>query len=154
MISGYFICWVTTNPCGDQAEVKGKLCYHFFIWLHILFYPMLSCCNSLNKKAQKELYERRQQQIGDKDIFKNFSFIFWVQQPFNGWENFPWIKLKWLNPPVKVFKNTLIVSWYICVLIYLSIWYVLVAFGSLSKSSVLVHSLIGPFRSFCILAYC
>ena len=38
------------------------------------FYSILSrWCNSLNKKAQKELYERRQQLIGDKDVL--FSFF-------------------------------------------------------------------------------
>ena len=38
---------------------------------------MLSCwCNSLNKKAQKELYERMQQQIGDEDVFFKFFLYF------------------------------------------------------------------------------
>ena len=109
---------------GGQGQAVLPFFLNFFLSDSILrlfyFYPTLTCwCNSLNKKAQKELYERRQQQIGDEDVFlKNFSFISWVQQPFNGWGNFSWIQLKWLNPPDKVFKNTLIVSWYMCVLIW------------------------------------
>ena len=36
--------------------------------------------NSLNKETQKELYERRQQRIGDEDVFFliYFSFISWI----------------------------------------------------------------------------
>ena len=68
------------------------------------------------RKTQKELYERRQQQIGDENILFSFCFLFF--SGFNRWGNFPWIQLKWLNPPVKVFKNTLIVSSYMCVLIW------------------------------------
>ena len=68
-------------------------------------------------------------------LLQYFSFTSWIQQPFNRWGNFPWIQLKWVNPPVKVFKNTLL---------KLQQW--LVAFGSLSKSSVLVRSSISsPF---------
>ena len=50
---------------GGQVEVRGKAVLPFDMWLHsevILFYPTLSSwCNSLNKNAQKELYDRRQQ---------------------------------------------------------------------------------------------
>ena len=81
-----------------QAVVKGKLCYRFFIWLHsegILFYPTLSSgCNSLNKKAPKELYERRQQRFFyifplfpgfnnhsmDEGIFPEYNWNGWISQ--------------------------------------------------------------------------
>ena len=62
-------------------------------------------------RRPKKNYTKDSNRQETKTFF--FSFISWVQQPFNRWGNFPWIQLKWLNPPVKVFKNTLIVSWYI-----------------------------------------
>ena len=49
----------------ESGRGQGKLCYVFFFLSDSIlrlfhFYPMLSCwCNSLNKKAQKELYEGR-----------------------------------------------------------------------------------------------
>ena len=86
-ISGY-ILW-------GLAVVKGKAVLPFVIWLHsevILFYPTLShWCNSLNKKAQKELYERRQQQIGDKNV----SFIFFLY--FLGSTTIQWVREFSLN---------------------------------------------------------
>ena len=128
---------------GVKQKVKGKLCGHLISDSILrLFYFTPNCLVSITpwtRRAQKELYEKRQQQIGDEAILFYFPLF---QQPFNGWGNFPWIQLKWLNPPVKVSKIMLIVSWYMRVLI----WYfktfnmVLVAFGSLSKSSVLVCS--------------
>ena len=67
----------------------------FDIWLNnevILFYPTLaSWCNSLNKKAQKELYDRRQQQLGDEDV----SFIFFLY--FLGSTTIQWVKEFSLN---------------------------------------------------------
>ena len=61
-----------------SVGVQGQAVLPLDIWLYfevILFYPTLSSwCNSLNKKAQKELYDRRQQQIGDEDV----SFIFFL----------------------------------------------------------------------------
>ena len=74
---------------------QGQAVLPFDIWLHsevILFYPMLSSwCISLNKKAQKELYERRQQQIRDEDI----SFIFFLY--FLGSTTIQWVKEFSLN---------------------------------------------------------
>ena len=68
---------------------QGKAVSLFDIWLYsegILFYPTLSSwCNSLNKKAPKELYEKRQQQIGDKDV----SFIFFLY--FLGSTTIQWV---------------------------------------------------------------
>ena len=96
---------------------QGKLCCRLIsdsILRLYYFYPTLSCwCNSLNKKAQKELYERRQQQIGDEDVFFFKFFFCFLGSTTIQWEKeFSQNQLKWLNPPVKVFKNTLIVSWY------------------------------------------
>ena len=58
---------------------QGKAVLLFDIWLHsevILFYPTLSSwCNSLNKKAQKELYERWQKQIGDEAVLFYFPLF-------------------------------------------------------------------------------
>ena len=65
---------------------QGKLCYRFLsdsILRLFYSYPTLSCwCNSLKKKAPKEFYERRQQQIRDEDLKNFFPFISWVQQPW------------------------------------------------------------------------
>ena len=132
-------------------------CYHYMpfdIWLHsvvILFYSTLSrWYNSLNKKDPKTIIRKKTATDRRRSLFVLFSFISWVQQPFNGWRNFPRIQLKWLNSAARVSKNTLIVSWYTRVLI----WYfkafnmVLVAFGSLCFSS-LFH-----FVAFYISAYC
>ena len=84
-------CWIiggTVLTLWGQAEVKAS-CAAVFLSDSILrlsyFYPTLSCwCNSLNKKAQKELYERRQQQIGDEDFFFLYflgsATIQWVRE--------------------------------------------------------------------------
>ena len=70
-----------------QAKVRGRLCCCLIsdsILRFFYFYPTLTCwCNSLNKKAQKELYERRQQ-IGDEDFFFLYflssTTIQWVRE--------------------------------------------------------------------------
>ena len=59
----------------------------YFILPHVVFDDV----SPRTWKAQKELLERRQWQIGDEDVLFYFSFISWVQQPFIGWGNFPWI---------------------------------------------------------------
>ena len=75
--------------------VNGKAVLPFDIWLHyevIFFYPTLaSWCNSLNKKDPKELYERRQQQIGDEDV----SFIFFLY--FLDSTTIQWVREFFLN---------------------------------------------------------
>ena len=74
-----------------RAYVMGKLFCRLTSEV-ILFYPTLSSwCNSLNMKAQKELYERRQQQIGDEDV----SFIFFLY--FLGSTTIQWVKEFFLN---------------------------------------------------------
>ena len=83
-------------------------------WWWWFYLTSASRCNSLNKKGPKKLYKRRQQQMRDEDVSFIFSFISWVQHPFYGWGSFPWVQLKWLNPPVKVSKNTLVVFAYAC----------------------------------------
>ena len=75
--------------------VKGKAVLLFDIWLHyevILFYPTLaSRCNSLNKKGPKELYKRRQQQLGDEDV-SFISFLYFLCST-----TIPWMKEFSLN---------------------------------------------------------
>ena len=102
---GKFYYYYYFAPCEFFTEfwmtvwvsvmVKGKAVLPFDIWLHyevILFYPTLaSWCNSLNKKGSKESYERRQQQIGDKDV----SFIFFLY--FLGSTIIPWVREFSLN---------------------------------------------------------
>ena len=119
----------------------------FDIWLDsavILFYPTLSrWCNSLNKKGPKRITRKKTATDRRRSRFVLFFFISWVQQLFNRWGNFPWIQLKWwLNPPVKVSKNTLIVFWYMRVLIwhFKAFNMVLVTFISLIR--FLLYSLI------------
>ena len=96
---------------GGQAEVRTS-CVTGFLYDSILrlFYFNPRCLVDVTPWTRRPIEDERR-------LFKFFSFISWVQQPFNGWGNFPWIQLKWLNPLVKVFKNMLIVSWYMCVLI-------------------------------------
>ena len=133
-----------------RAEVRGQLCCRLIsdsILRLFYFYPTWSrWCNSLNKKTQKELYERRQQQIGDEDVSLIFFLYFLGSTTTNGWGNFPWIQLKWLNPPVKVFTNILIVSWYMCGLIwYLKALTMVSCFGGVCWSPVFLF--VVPFRS-------
>ena len=106
--------------CGVRQRSGQAVLPFFFLSDSILrlfyFYPTLPCwSNFLNKKAQKELYERRQQQIGNEDVFFKFFPLF---PGFNnhsmGEGIFPEYNR---NSWIEVFKNTLIVSWYICVLV-------------------------------------
>ena len=72
----------------ELGRGQGKLCYRFLSdFIPRLFYFTPRCFVDVTprtRKAHKELYERRQQQIGDEDVLFYFSFISWVQQPFNG----------------------------------------------------------------------
>ena len=82
LLSKGWVCFklTMTNLVVWSVRGQGQAVLPFFIWLHsvvILFYPTLSYwCNSLNKKVQKELYERRQQQIGDEDVFLKIFTLF------------------------------------------------------------------------------
>ena len=116
-----------TNPesntpwnCGVRQR-SGQTVLPFFTWLHsevILFLPhVVLLMQLLERDGPKRIIQKKIAIDRRRRRFFYFSFISWVQQPFNGWGNFPLIQLKWINLPGKVFKNTLIVSWYICVLI-------------------------------------
>ena len=121
-----FFYWERESPkwidLWDLAVVKGKVVLPFDIWLHyeiILFYPTLaSWCDSLNKKGPKELYERRQQQIGDEDIYFIFFLYFLGSTTIQWVSEFSLNTIEMVESPVKVSKNTLIVSWYMLVLIW------------------------------------
>ena len=71
----------------SKAKVRGKLCYRFLsdsILRLFYFYPIcLVDVTPRTRKAKKELYERRQQQIGDENVLFYFPFISWVQESFN-----------------------------------------------------------------------
>ena len=110
---------------GLWLKVTGKrqgccrLISDSVFWLFYFTPTLTGRCNDLPKKVPKELYKRkRQQQIRDKDVSFILSFIYRVQQPFHGWGSFFLNTLKWLNPPVKVSKNTLIRFMYVFVLIW------------------------------------
>ena len=107
---------------GVRRRSRAKLCCRLISdsILRLFYFTPRSLVDvtSWTRKAPKELYEWRQQHIGDEDVFFYFPFISWIQQPFNGWGNFLWNTIEMLNPPVKVFKNTLIASWYMCALIW------------------------------------
>ena len=86
----------------------------YFILPHVVsLVQLLEQTDPKRIKRKKSATDRRR-----SSFVLYFSFISWIQQPFNRWRNFPWIQLKWLNPRVKVFKNTLIVSWYMRVLVW------------------------------------
>ena len=143
------------NICAfaGSGRGQGKLCYRFLsdsILRLYYFYPTSACwCNSLNKKAPKELYERRQRQIGDEDVI----FIFPLFPGFNNhsmgegiFPEYNWNGWMLQSRCLEKYVNRFLV--YVSPhLVFKSFNNVPVAFGSLSKSSVLV-------RSFCILAYC
>ena len=131
---------------GGRLRSRVKLCCHLISDSILRLFYFTPCClvdvTPWTRRPKKNYTKEDSNRSETKTFLSYFSFVSWVQQPLNLWRNFPWIQLKWLNPPVMVFKNMLIISWYMFVLI----WYfkafdmVLVAFGSLSKSSVLIHS--------------
>ena len=87
---------IATYKIYGVRQRSGQAVLLFFLSDSILrlfyFYPTLPCwCNSLNKKAQKELYESRQQQRGNKDI----SFIFFLY--FLGSTTIQWVREFSLN---------------------------------------------------------
>ena len=107
------------------------------------------------RKAPKELYERRQLQIEDEAVLFYFPLFPGFNNHSMGEGFFPEYNWNSWLPTQGVLKYVNRFLVYACPhLVFLSFNMVLVAFGSLSKSSVLVCSVIGPFRSFCILAYC
>ena len=80
----------------------------FGMWHHSgLFHSYFtSSCwvNFLNMKAVKESYEISQEEkIEGQYIFYILPF-FWVQQPFNGWGNSSWLRMKWLRLQGKLLK--------------------------------------------------
>ena len=107
---------------GGWTEVKGKLCCHLISdsILRLFYFTPHSLVDVTpwTRRPKKNYTKEDSNRLETKMFLLYFSFISWVQQPFNGWRNFPWIQLKWLNPPVKVFKNTLIISLYMFVLIW------------------------------------
>ena len=98
------MCRVPTEVQGKRAKLCCRLISDFIIRV-FYFTPLWQVgVMPCPRKSQKELYKRKQQQIGDEDVSFIFSFISWVQQPFHWWGSFPWIQLKCLNPQVKVSK--------------------------------------------------
>ena len=87
------------HQCGVRPRSRAScimVCFFLSdsILMLLYFYHTLSCwCNSLNKKAQKELYERRQQHIWDKDVFFFLKFCFY----FLGSTTIQWVREFSLN---------------------------------------------------------
>ena len=73
------VFWIDLKSYYGVKRRSRASCVTVFIWLHsevILFFTPCWLVDVIpwTRKAQKELYERRQQQIGDKDFFF-FSFF-------------------------------------------------------------------------------
>ena len=118
----HFLKWQKIWGSG-VGQGQAVMPFDIYIWLRyevflVFFTPRwLVGVTPWTRKTQKELYERRQQQTGDEDVYFVF-FLYFLGSTTIPWvKEFSWIQLKWLNPPVKESENTLIVSWYMLVLI-------------------------------------
>ena len=82
-------------------SMSGQAVLLFFYLTTFWGYSIFTPCWLINvtpwTRRLKENYTKEDSYREETILL--FPFLSWVQQPFNGRGNFPWIQLKWLNLP-------------------------------------------------------